>query len=126
MTARPHHVVDPVCGMTVDVANAEAAGMLVDIHGRTFAFCRSGCHRAFVEEPAVYVARAEADARASSPGPNLALPPVDEGMRRWYESCSCCLSEAYPEIKARLDDERAAAAAPPVSTGICEVAEAGG
>ena len=50
MTARPHHVVDPVCGMTVDVANAEAAGMLVDIDGRTFAFCRSGCHRAFVEE----------------------------------------------------------------------------
>jgi len=49
---------------------------------------------------------------------------IDEGMRRWYESCSCCLSDAYPEIKARLDAERAAAAVGPVDPGICEVAEA--
>ncbi len=53
MTARPHHLVDAVCGMTVDVAKAE-------------------------------------------------------------------------EIKVRLDEERAAAAAPTVGAGICEVAEAGG
>ncbi len=46
-------------------------------------------------------------------------------MRRWYESCSCCLSDAYPEIKAQLDAERAAAAQAPVDPGICEVAEAG-
>jgi hypothetical protein len=45
-------------------------------------------------------------------------------MRRWYESCSCCLSDAYPDIKAALDAERAAAAQPPVADGICEVAEA--
>jgi hypothetical protein len=45
-------------------------------------------------------------------------------MRRWYESCSCCLSEAFPEIKAQLDAERAAAALAPVEAGICEVAEA--
>ncbi len=30
---------------------------------------------------------------------------VDEGFRRWYASCSCCLSESYPEVKATLDDE---------------------
>ena len=24
---------------------------------------------------------------------------VDEGMRRWYESCPCCMSTAYPEVK---------------------------
>ena len=46
-------------------------------------------------------------------------------MRRWYESCSCCLSDAYPEIKAALDAERAASALTPVDAGICEVAEAG-
>ncbi len=42
-----------------------------------------------------------------------------------HERCSCCLSEAYPEIKAQLDAERAAAAEPAVAPGICEVAEAG-
>ena len=67
---------------------------------------------------------ATAPARASNvEGTTLV---IDEGMRRWYESCSCCLSDAYPEIKAQLDAERAAAAAPPVDPGICEVAEAAG
>lgn len=33
-------------------------------------------------------------------------PVIDEGMRRWYEACSCCLSEAYPQVKQALDDEQ--------------------
>jgi YHS domain-containing protein len=119
---RPEKLIDPVCGMTVEVAKAEAAGLLLEHEERTYAFCRPGCRRAFVEAPAEYVARAEA-AVAASEGPK-ALPVIDEGMRRWYESCSCCLSETYPEIKAQLDAERAAAAQPPVEAGICEVAEA--
>ena len=125
LTERPTKLIDPVCGMTVDVARAEAAGLLLEHDGRTYAFCSSGCLRSFVEEPAAYVARAAAAvnvplALAAVDG----LPVIDEGMRRWYESCSCCLSEAYPEVKARLDAERAAAAQPPVDPGICEVAEA--
>ena len=119
---RPEKLIDPVCGMTVDVATAEAAGLLLEHEDRTYAFCRSGCRRAFVEDPAEYVAKAEAAlAAASSP---KALPVIDEGMRRWYESCSCCLSDTFPEIKAQLDAERAAAAQAPVDAGICEVAEA--
>ncbi len=35
---------------------------------------------------------------------------VDEGMRRWYESCPCCMSTAYPDIKRALDEERWASA----------------
>ena len=119
---RPEKLIDPVCGMTVDGATAEAAGLLLEHEERTYAFCRSGCLRAFVEGPAEYVAKAEAAvAAAESP---KALPVIDEGMRRWYESCSCCLSETFPEIKAQLDAERAAAAQAPVDPGICEVAEA--
>ena len=45
-------------------------------------------------------------------------------MRLWYESCSCCLSDAFPDVKAALDAERAAAAETPVGAGICEIAEA--
>jgi len=126
---RPTHLIDPVCGMTVDVAKAEAAGLLLEHDGRTYAFCRPGCRRAFVEGPTEYVAKADAAAAAvpaesHSHGGADSHPTIDEGMRRWYESCSCCLSDAYPEIKAQLDAERAAAAQAPVDPGICEVAEA--
>ena len=120
---RPTQLIDPVCGMTVAVARAEEAGLLLEYEGRTYAFCGSGCRRAFVEGPQEYVAKAEA--AAAAPPLATALPIIDEGMRRWYESCSCCLSEAFPEIKAQLDAERAARAEPPVDAGICEVAEAG-
>lgn len=119
---RPTQLIDPVCGMTVDVARAEEAGLLLEHEGRTYAFCRAGCRRAFVESPAEYIAKAEA--AAAAPVTASGLPVIDEGMRRWYESCACCLSDAYPEIKAQLDAERAAAAQPPVDPGICEVAEA--
>ena len=120
---RPARVLDPVCGMTVGVAQAEADGLTLEHDGRTYAFCRSGCMRAFQEEPATYAAKAE-QAHAITVPQAKGLPVIDEGMRRWYESCSCCLSDAYPDIKAALDAERDKAAQPPVEAGICEVAEA--
>ena len=123
--SRPERVLDPVCGMTVDVAKAEADGFTIEHEGKTYAFCRSGCLRAFREEPEVYAAKAE-QAHAIIVPQAKGLPVIDEGMRRWYESCSCCLSDAYPDIKAALDAERAAESQPPVDAGICEVAEAEG
>lgn len=129
-TERPAKLIDPVCGMTVDVARAEAAGLLLEHEGRTWAFCRDGCRRAFVEEPEVYIAKAQAAeaqvgaaTAATGAAAGTGLLVIDEGMRRWYESCSCCLSDAYPDVKAALDAERAAASEPPVPAGICEVAE---
>jgi YHS domain-containing protein len=114
--------------MSVDVARAEEDGLTLEHAGRTYAFCRAGCRTAFEEDPATYAAVAAAAEAAAVEGSRWAatagLPEIDEGMRRWYESCSCCLSDAYPEIKAALDAERAAAAQPPVDPGICEVAEA--
>ncbi len=130
MTDRPSQLIDPVCGMTVEVARAESAGLLLEYEDRTYGFCRDGCRRAFLEEPATYVAQAQAKAAAAvvavgeRSATGGALPIIDEGMRRWYESCSCCLSDAFPEIKAQLDAERVAAAMDPVGAGICEVAEA--
>jgi YHS domain-containing protein len=125
---RPAKLIDPVCGMTVDVAGAEAAGLLLEYEGRNYAFCRKGCLRAFVESPAEFVAKAEADAAAAEakveaakveaakveaakaePAAAKELPTIDIGMRLWYDSCPCCLSETYPEIKAQLDAEHAAA-----------------
>jgi Cu+-exporting ATPase len=121
---RPTQLIDPVCGMTVDVGRAEAAGLLLEHEDRTYGFCRSGCRAAFVDDPTEYVAMAEAAVAPATDGTGQDLPVIDEGMRRWYESCACCLSDSYPEIKAQLDAERAAASQPPVDPGICEVAEA--
>ena len=123
LTERPARLIDPVCGMTVDVARAEEDGLLLEYEGRTFAFCSAGCRRSFIDAPAEFVARAQI-AAVPPTSSKTGLLVIDEGMRRWYESCSCCLSEAYPEVKAQLDAERAAAAQPPVDPGICEVAEA--
>jgi YHS domain-containing protein len=120
---RPERVLDPVCGMTVDVARAEADGLTTEHDGRTYAFCRPGCQRAFADEPTVYAAQAER-AHAITVPRTVDLPVIDEGMRRWYESCSCCLSDAFPDIKAALDAERAANAEPAAGAGICEIAEA--
>lgn len=129
MTDRPAQIIDPICGMTVNVADAEAAGLLIEYEGRTYGFCRDGCRRAFIDDPAraaSAAAAAEVLAVTTPPAARASgeLLVIDEGMRRWYESCSCCLSDAYPEIKAQLDAERAAAAAEPIGAGICEVAEA--
>ena len=121
--SRPERVLDPVCGMTVNVADAEHAGLTIEHDGRTYAFCRAGCLRAFREEPEAYAAKAEQAHAINVPQPG-GLPVIDEGMRRWYESCSCCLSDAYPDIKAALDAEKAAKPGAPVGAGICEVAEA--
>lgn len=37
-----------------------------------------------------------------------AHPEIDDGLRQWYESCPCCMSQASPEVKQALDEERAA------------------
>jgi YHS domain-containing protein len=117
-------LIDPVCGMTVDVGEAEEAGLLIESEDRTYAFCRTTCRNTFLADPMTYIASAQAADTASRTVLQVGTAVViDEGMRRWYESCSCCLSDAYPDIKAALDAERAAASEPPVGEGICEVAE---
>ena len=111
---------DPVCGMSVRTDVAVADGLTLDHEGHAYHFCRAACRDAFLADPGRYLgAHAHADADASA-----ATPEIDDGMRLWYESCSCCLSDAYPEVKAALDAERAANAEPEVAPGICEVAEA--
>ena len=121
--SHPERVLDPVCGMTVRVDAAEADGLTAEHEGKTFAFCRPGCRDAFLANPQMYVERAESAHAVAVPsaGPT---PVIDEGMRRWYESCACCLSDAFPEVKAALDAERAAKAQAPAGPGICEIAEA--
>jgi len=82
---RPTQLIDPVCGMTVDVGRAEAAGLLLEHEDRTYGFCRSGCRAAFVDDPAEYVARADAAVAPATDGLDAeraaaSQPPVDPGI----------------------------------------------
>ena len=101
-------MLDPICDMVVEVADAAASGRTVEHEGRTYAFCSNGCVRAFKADPVKWAAKADA---ASVVQTVAGEAVIDDGMRRWYASCRCCLSDAYPAIVAQLDAERDAAAA---------------
>jgi YHS domain-containing protein len=70
---RPDVVIDPVCGMRVSVDDAEADGLLVELDGRTWAFCREACRDAFISEPAPpTLVRPPTSTRASGAGTRAA------------------------------------------------------
>jgi YHS domain-containing protein len=115
-------LIDPVCGMSVRLDAAEQDGLVLEHHGTLHAFCRAACRDAFLADPHRYAEHAP----IASAAPSAGLPVIDEGMRRWYDSCSCCLGDTYPDVKAALDAERAAAAQAPAGPGVCEVAEGAG
>ena len=111
---------DPVCGMNVRVDVAVEDGLVAEYEHHTYYFCRAACREQFLGDSPSFITSHSHAAEAAPAG----TPEIDDGMRRWYESCSCCLSDAYPEVKAALDAERAATAQPMADAGICEVAEA--
>ena len=47
---------DPVCGMSVDEARAQAAGKTADHRGRRYAFCSDACRIRFETAPATFTA----------------------------------------------------------------------
>src|SRR5258708_10857476 len=101
-------MLDPICDMTVVVAEARANRRTVEHEGRTYAFCSNACVKAFKADPARWAAKVDAVGAARIPaGPVV----IDDGIRRWYASCRCCLSDAHPDVVAQLDAERDAAAA---------------
>src|SRR5947207_15149018 len=51
-TPASKEVVDPVCGMTIDPADAVGH---VDYDGQTYYFCAQSCLQRFTEEPGRYV-----------------------------------------------------------------------
>ena len=117
-TERPR---DPVCGMSVRIDVATEEGLVAEHDSHTYYFCRSDCLEQFRADPKRFITSHH---DAAPTGSAEAPIQIDAGMRLWYESCSCCLSDAHPEVKAALDAEREAKAQPPVDAGICEVAEA--
>jgi YHS domain-containing protein len=46
---------DPVCGMTVDPAQARQTGLTLTHEGTEYAFCGKGCLLEFRDEPTKYL-----------------------------------------------------------------------
>lgn len=129
-------ILDPICDMVVALAEARDEGLTVEYGEREYGFCSTGCKTKFAKDPAAYVPKVEAwlatgGGHPHSPGADAHLsttsgeiPTIDAGMRAWYSSCRCCLSDAHPSVVEALDKERAEMQAPPVDPGVCETAEA--
>lgn len=53
LSAEPTEAIDPVCGMSVEIAGAEYTAQY---NGRTFYFCCQGCRESFKNDPEQYLA----------------------------------------------------------------------
>ncbi len=109
-------LLDPICDMVVDVAEQRDQGLTLERREREYAFCSPGCLTTFAKTPQQYIPKVEAWL-AAGPGEGHhaahthgdELPVIDHGLREWYKSCRCCLSEAYPKVVEQLDAEKAMA-----------------
>lgn len=115
MNDHPTRILDPICDMTVDLASARDEGLTIERPEREYAFCSHGCLAKFAKTQSTHIPKVEAWLAAEARGEHdretlgAGAPVIDEGMRRWYASCRCCLSEAYPDVAKMLDAEKATA-----------------
>ncbi|HYR92940.1 MAG TPA: hypothetical protein VEP48_01945 [Methylomirabilota bacterium] len=105
-------ILDPICDMIVNIAEARDQGLTMEMADREYAFCSHGCLVKFSKSPQTYIPKVDAWLKGQAHGaePALhahsdALPTIDSGMREWYKSCRCCLSDAYPKVVETLDAE---------------------
>jgi hypothetical protein len=103
--------------MIVGIAEARDHGLTMELGDREYAFCGHGCLVKFAKSPQTYRAKVDAWLAADARGEHAEkhahsdeLPMLDNGMREWYKSCRCCLSDAYPKVVEQLDAEKAQAA----------------
>jgi YHS domain-containing protein len=113
-------ILDPICDMIVDLAEARDKGLTLEYPDREYGFCSAACQTKFAKSPQAYVAKVETWLASTT----AEVPNIDAGIRAWYSSCRCCLSDAYPQVVEVLDKERATAHHAPPDAGICETAEA--
>ena len=105
--------------MVVDLADARDQGLTIERPEREYGFCSHGCLVKFAKSPQTYVGKVNAwlDAgtrteHAHPPTTTGAFPAIDAGMRDWYKSCRCCLSDAHPDVVKILDAEKATPTGP--------------
>jgi len=105
--------------MVVDLADARDQGLTIERPEREYGFCSHGCLVKFAKSPHSYVGKVntwlDAGTRPEHAHPTTAtgaIPAIDAGMRDWYKSCRCCLSDAHPDVVRILDAEKATPTGP--------------
>jgi Cu+-exporting ATPase len=89
------HEIDPVCGMTVDAA--DAAGHL-EHQGRTYLFCSEHCLEAFREDPEAYLGGSDARADAEADAHAIYTCPMHPEVRQQGPGpCPKCGMALEPE-----------------------------
>ncbi|HEY6865325.1 MAG TPA: heavy metal translocating P-type ATPase [Burkholderiales bacterium] len=101
-TPPPGKAVDPVCGMTVDIATAKHS----HVHGgKTWYFCNPRCREKFVADPGRYAAPAHARADPPAPAGTLYTCPMHpEVERQGPGNCPICGMALVPMAGASEDD----------------------
>jgi len=87
--------VDPVCGMTVDPA--DAAGH-VDYAGRTYYFCSEGCVARFKAEPQTFLETAPGEPQAAPQGTSYVCPMDPEVRQSGPGACPKCGMALEPDL----------------------------
>ena len=114
----PTKMLDPICDMIVNLAEARDQGLTMELGEREFAFCSHGCIVKFAKSPQTYIPKVDewlaqqerGDHHATPHAHVTETPVIDNGMREWYASCRCCMSDAYPKVVEQLDAEKARSA----------------
>ena len=99
-----HHgetVRDPVCGMSVDPVTSKHR---FEHRGQTYHFCSAGCRTKFAAEPAKYLDKAKAEAKAADPpaGTIYTCPMHPQIRQVGPGTCPICGMALEPEV-ASLD-----------------------
>jgi len=109
-------ILDPICDMVVELAEARGQRLAIERPEREYGFCSHGCLVKFAKSPQSYVGKVDAwvaaNARGEDAHAHTATPVIDAGIREWYKSCRCCLSDAHPEVVKILDAEKATPTGP--------------
>lgn len=84
----PKNAVDPVCGMSVDLA--QAGGGTVELGGNTYAFCSQHCRSKFEHDPSQYLGDATTEKPASC------CADTAQDVRGASHEAPACQGEAHP------------------------------
>ena len=96
MSPTPSEVVDPVCGMTIDPA--DAAGEYTH-GGQTYFFCNPSCLAKFKADPEKYLRSASVPPSAVSPAGTAYVCPMDPEIRQDHPgSCPKCGMALEPDL----------------------------
>src|SRR5574338_1059380 len=94
-SAAPAEVLDPVCGMMIDPADAAAT---YDYKGQTYYFCMQDCADRFQAEPEKYLQPGGAATPEAPPGTIYTCPMDPEARQDHPGACPVCGMALEPDL----------------------------